>query len=358
MNEVPAKRPTAEDIERVFLGRPARHTRIQVAEAAGVPSELAARIWRALGFAAPADDAVAFSDADVAALRRIGALLEEGLLDEKVVVRMARALGQTTARLAQWQTEIVLDALTDPREPAADAEVARVLEAAGRLLPDFERLLVHVWRVQLAAATTRLLVHAELAEGAPSSRVTLAVGFADLVSFTRYSRELDESALTELVEGFESRAADVVAARGGRLVKALGDEVLFTAQDPATAAGIALDLAEAVEQQGGPDVRVGLAYGPILPVMGDVFGPTVNLAARLTSIARPGTIIIDSGMAEGLTGEPGLEICKIRRRPARGFGVIQPYVLRALPPEREEDRGKAGENAGEPAAQASARQAR
>jgi len=226
---------------------------------------------------------------------------------------------------------------------------------AERLMPDFERLLVHVWRVQLAAAATRLLATTELANGTPSPRVTLAVGFADLVSFTRYSRELDESALTELVEGFESRASDVVAARGGRLVKALGDEVLFTAQDPATAAGIALDLADAVrEKPDGPDVRVGLAYGPILPVMGDVFGPTVNLAARLTAIARPGTIIVDSGMAEGLAGEPGLEICKIRRRPARGFGVIQPYVLRAVPPDREQT----GETAGRPAEQASARDAR
>lgn len=355
MDEVPAKRPTAEDIERLFLGPPARHTRGQVAQAAGVPLELAARIWRALGFAAPADDAAAFSDADVAALRRIGALLEEGLLDERTVVRMARALGQTTARLAQWQTEIVLDALTDPGEPVSDADMARMFQMAGRLMPDFEKLLVHVWRVQLAAAANRLLATAEPDGGAPGTRVTLAVGFADLVSFTRYSRELDESALTELVEGFEARASDVVAGRGGRLVKALGDEVLFTARDPATAAGIALDLADALrERHDGPDVRVGLAYGPILPAMGDVFGPTVNLAARLTAIARPGTIVIDPGMAEGLADEPGLEICKIRRRPARGFGVIQPYVLRAVPPEREQ----AGETAGRPAGQASARDAR
>ena len=136
----------------------------------------------------------------------------------------------------------------------------------------------------------------------------------------------------------EALAAELETAHPGRSVRAL-----------------ALDLADAVrEKPDGPDVRVGLAYGPILPVMGDVFGPTVNLAARLTAIARPGTIIVDSGMAEGLAGEPGLEICKIRRRPARGFGVIQPYVLRAVPPDREQT----GETAGRPAEQASARDAR
>ncbi len=150
----------------------------------------------------------------------------------------------------------------------------------------------------------------------------MAVGFADLVSFTRRSRELDEKALAELVEGFESRASDVVATHGARLVKTLGDEVLFTAPTPAQAAAVALDLT------GTDELRIGLAYGPVVPLMGDVFGTTVNLAARLTAIARPGTILVDAALAEALTGEDGCELRKIRHRPARGLGVVQPYVLR------------------------------
>ncbi|MEU4326269.1 adenylate/guanylate cyclase domain-containing protein [Nonomuraea dietziae] len=318
-------RPTAEEIERLLVGTPAHHTRGEVAAEAGVSQELAERIWRALGFATLADDAVAFSDADVVALRRVRKMLDSGLLDEPTVIRMARALGQTTARLAQWQAEIMVGAMLPPDVQPSDADLARILETSQQLLPDFEHVLIHVWRAQLAAAGTRLLAIADINDDLVPSRVSLAVGFADLVSFTRRSRELSERQLAELVEGFESRAADVVAVHGARLVKTLGDEVLFTAPTPAQAARIALDLVKTGE------LRIGMAYGPVLPVMGDVFGTTVNLAARLTAIARPGTIVVDADLAEGLAGD-GFELHRIRRRPARGLGVVQPYVLRQSAP--------------------------
>lgn len=320
-------RPTAEQIERLFVGRSPRYTRIQVASLAELPQDLTERIWRALGFATLPDDEVAFTDADVTVLKQVRAMMESGLLNDRTVIRMARALGQTTARLAQWQAEIMIEALLDPDRTPTDEDLARVMETSRRMLPGFEQVLVHVWRAQLAAAGTRLLAMSDITDDIVPTRLTLAVGFADLVSFTRVSRELDERGLAELVEGFEGRASDVVAEHGGRMVKTLGDEVLFTAADPRTAAVIALDLVGVIRRY-GPDVRIGLAYGPVLPIMGDVFGTTVNLAARLTAIARPGTIVIDSELAEALEGAPGIEIGRIRRRPARGLGVVQPYVLR------------------------------
>ncbi|MER6828329.1 adenylate/guanylate cyclase domain-containing protein [Streptosporangium sp. NPDC000563] len=322
-----AGRPTAEQIERLFVGASPRHTRIQVASLARVPQELTERIWRALGFATLPDDAVAFTDADVAVLERVRAMMEGDLLDDQTVIRMARALGQTTARLAQWQAEIMIGAMLDPGRRPTDEDLAAVMETSRRLLPDFEQILVHIWRAQLAAAGTRLLTLADITDEIVPDRLTLAVGFADLVSFTRVSRELDERGLAELVEGFESRASDVVAEHGGRMVKTLGDEVFFTAADPRKAAVIALDLVGAIRRY-GPEVRIGLAYGPVLPIMGDVFGTTVNLAARLTAIARPGTVVVDDRLAEALKGAPGVEIGRIRQRPARGLGVVQPYVLR------------------------------
>ncbi|GAA2888748.1 adenylate/guanylate cyclase domain-containing protein [Streptosporangium fragile] len=322
-----AGRPTAEQIERLFVGAPPRHTRAEVAELAQVSRDLAGRIWRALGFATLPDDAVAFTDADVAALRRVRAMMEGGVLDDQTVVRMARALGQTTARLAQWQAEIMIGALLDPDQPPGDEDLMAIMEVARRLLPDFEQVLIHVWRAQLAAAGTRLLTIADVTDEPVPTRLTLSVGFADLVSFTQVSRELDERGLADLVEGFESRASDVVAAHGGRLVKTLGDEVLFTVADPRTAAVIALELVDVIREY-GLQVRVGLAHGPVLPVMGDVFGTTVNLAARLTAIARPGTIVVDAGLAEALGDAPGVELVRVRRRPARGLGVVQPFVLR------------------------------
>ncbi|MCW2882849.1 MAG: Adenylate cyclase [Sphaerisporangium sp.] len=320
-------RPTAEQIERLFVGSAPRHTRGEVARRAGVTSELAERIWRALGFATPGDETPAFTDADVEALRRVAGMLGSELLDEATVVRMARALGQTTARLAQWQTEIMIGAMLDTAQPPGDQELAAILELSRELLPDFERLLVHVWRAQLAAAGTRLLAMTDLTAETVPGRLTLAVGFADLVSFTRVSRELDEQGLAELVENFESRASDVVATHGARLVKTLGDEVLFTAPTPETAAHIALELIDQLRDE-GREVRVGLSYGPVLPTMGDVFGTTVNLAARLTTMAHPCTVLVDQGVAGAVEGSPGLVAQRIRRRPVRGLGMIQPYVLR------------------------------
>jgi adenylate cyclase len=247
-------------------------------------------------------------------------MLDSGLLDEQTVIRMARALGQTTARLAQWQAEIMIGAML-PQE-TAEADLAAVLDTAQGLMPDFEHVLIHVWRSQLAAAGTRLLAIADVNDELVPTRVSMAVGFADLVSFTRRARELDEKALAGLVEGFESRASDLVASHGARLVKTLGDEVLFTAPTAAQAAAIALDLA------GTDELRIGMAYGPVVPLMGDVFGTTVNLAARLTAIARPGTILVDDELAGGLAGLDGFALHRIRRRPARGLGVVQPHVLR------------------------------
>ena len=320
-------RPTAEQIERLFVGSPPLYTRLQVAQLAEVSQDLAERIWRALGFATLPDDAVAFTDADVAALKRVRAMMDGGLLNDQTIIRMTRALGQTTARLAQWQAEIMIGAMLDPGRPPNDADLTAIMETSRRLLPDFEQVLVHVWRAQLAAAGIRLLANTDITQEIVPTRLTLAVGFADLVSFTRVSRELDERGLAELVEGFESRASDVVAKHGGRLVKTLGDEVLFTAAGPRAAAMIALGLVAASRRKarrcgsGWPTARC-------LPIMGDVFGTTVNLAARLTAIARPGTIIVDSELADGLVDVPGVEVGRLRRRPARGIGFVQPYVLR------------------------------
>ncbi|MFD0537852.1 adenylate/guanylate cyclase domain-containing protein [Actinomadura luteofluorescens] len=155
------------------------------------------------------------------------------------------------------------------------------------------------------------------------------VGFADMVSFTQVSRELEEIELARVVEWFEETAADIIASCGGRLVKTLGDEVLFSAGTPEIGAEIALTVAAAIQDETEvPDVRVGVAHGPVLPLMGDVFGTTVNLAARLTSLARPGAVVIDAELAACLEKAPGYEVTRIVKRPVRGLGIIQPYVLR------------------------------
>lgn len=325
--------PDPQRLEELLLGGELRYTSLGAIEAAGVSEEFARRLWRALGFPHVPDDTVAFTEGDVAALGKIAGLrpvdlagdVADEAADEEIVLRMVRAVGQTMARLAKWQVDILVEALTDPLEPPDTEAVRRIMDNAESHITELEPLITHAWRRQLAAAGTRLL--AGHSTGDP--RTSAAVGFADLVAFTRTSRDLDERELARLVERFEETASDVIAEHGGRLVKTLGDEVFFSADVPRTGAEIGLSVAEAVREDAGiPDVRVGMAYGPVLPLRGDVFGTTVNLASRLTTMARPGTALVDAGMAAELRDDHAYNVSRIPRRRAHGLGLIQPYVLR------------------------------
>jgi adenylate cyclase len=319
--------PEPQEIEELLLGGELRFTRVDAIERAGVSEEFTRRLWRAFGFPHPGDATVAFTEGDLDALVGIKDLLDQGLLDEEMVLRMVRAVGQTMARLAEWQIDIIVGALADPLQPPSPEVVRLIMDHAENHVAALEPLLVHAWRRQLAAAGTRALTASAAADALPG-RLRVAVGFADIVSFTETSRNLDERELARLVERFEETASDIVAEHGGRMVKTLGDEVLYTADTPALGAEIGLRVAEAVRADGDTDVRVGMAYGLVLTLMGDVFGTTVNLASRLTSIARPGTVLADASLAEGLRGDPAYDLLRIGRRPARGLGIVQPYVVR------------------------------
>ncbi|SCE57619.1 adenylate cyclase [Streptomyces sp. DfronAA-171] len=321
--------------------------------------ELASRFWRAMGFA-DINQAKALTEADVLALRRLAGLVEAGLLSEAMAVQVARSTGQTTARLAEWQIDSFLEGLTEPPEPGMTrTEVTYPLMEL--LLPELEEFLVYVWRRQLAAATGRVV---QVSDDEEMVDRRLAIGFADLVGFTRLTRRMEEEEVGELVEAFETTSADLVAARGGRLVKTLGDEVLFAADDAGVAAEIALRLIETLSgDETMPELRVGIAFGTVATRMGDVFGTTVNLASRLTSIAPRDAVLVDSAFAEELvrTGEAPVSetaaaeetdraakegdpppayrfaLQPMWQRPVRGLGVVEPWLLTRRTPKADED---------------------
>lgn len=320
-------RPKPEEVERTLLRGERRYTRQEMAELSGISMRYAQRIWRALGFAEVSDDEVAFTEGDLEALRRVAEIFQSGLVDEELALRLARATGQTMARLAEWQIDAVVDSLASPEEPLADDAVRLATGVAERLAPEFEQLLLHVWRRQISASAGRVLAAGDT-EVSPT-RTRRMVGFVDLVSFTELSRKIGEDELVDLVEGFENAAADMVTEFGGRVVKTIGDEVLFVTDSPGDGAEVGLRLAERFRlDEEAPDVRVGLAYGTVLLRVGDVFGTTVNLASRLTSFARPGRVLADEHLATEVGQHPGYRTVAIRPRSARGIGRVQPYVLR------------------------------
>ncbi|MFI7701159.1 adenylate/guanylate cyclase domain-containing protein [Nonomuraea sp. NPDC049480] len=309
-----------DGLAEAFLREPRRYTSHQVAEMAGVPVYRARRFWRALGFANVADDAVEFTDSDVEALKTLLGMVSSGIYDEEHVLLMARSLGAATARLAESQAELGVEVLDQAGVPLADRTRAW-RRRAERVVPDLAKLLVYAWQRQLAAAAGRIADQ-------DMSSVRLAVGFADLVAFTRLSRQITGSELARLIDRFEGRSADIVTSTGGRVIKTLGDSVLFVAEKSHVAAEIALRLIELhARAKGLPELRVGLASGPVIWRMGDVFGTTVNLASRLTALALPGTILADPALAEELEGDRAFLLRPVSRLSVRGLGELAPFTV-------------------------------
>ena len=314
-----------EALERLLLGGPRRYTRLQVAELADMAPERTQRLWRALGFPDAADDDPAFTDADVAALGVLCTLIDSGFVGPGTEASIARAMGQSLSRLADWQTDMLADALarvggTGDR-PNATAEEA--VEAARMLLPRLREVQDYVWRRHLAANADRLL-----ATTGPGDRRELAVGFADLVGYTSRTRGMGGRELGVMVEDFEAIAAEVIARHRGRVVKTVGDGVLFTAGSAVDAVEIGLQLPAVWSAEDRPPLRVGAAYGRVLTRLGDVYSPVVNLASRLTSLARPGTVLVDRDLADRVQGHPAFHVRPLRRVSVRGYDHLQPWLVR------------------------------
>lgn len=310
-------------LERILLGGSRQYTRAEVAELTGVPPERSSALWRALGFATQDDDATVFTDGDVRALRITSELIQGGIVDPSIATATARMIGQHMSRLAESQVHMLRDVLAaNPELGADERQLARLVE---HLTPELEALQDYVWRRHLAANSLRMLTTAD--EEPDETRQV--VGFADMVGFTTLTRRSSEAELVAVVDRFEALAADIVAENHGRIVKMLGDEVLFVADSPADGAEIALGLLDRAEKEDGvPSLRSGLAYGRVLSRFGDVYGSVVNIAARLTSVARPGTVLVDVEMAEALKEDTGYAVRTRRPVSVRGYTRLRSAALR------------------------------
>lgn len=319
--------PVHVQLERAILGEDPAFTAFEVATETGVTIEELRRLWRALGFPEHGLE-VAFTRADAEAVSTMSGIVASGAIDEDLAVMLTRAVGQTMARLADWEVANLVHRVEEieASDEATGSRAGTALRLVEQVNAPFERLLVYAWRRHLAAAVARIEALGASAADLHSSQVT--VGFADIVGFSALSNEVSRERIGDLVELFESRCADVVAAHRGRVIKSLGDSVLFVNEDPIAA----YDTAEGVIRVIGrdtrmPDVRVGLASGSVVMRLGDVFGPPVNLASRLTVVARRNRIIIDQATADLLPPDQ-FETRRLPARPVRGFGLVEPVAVR------------------------------
>ncbi|MEV5602518.1 adenylate cyclase regulatory domain-containing protein [Streptomyces sp. NPDC052299] len=320
----------AGSVEELLLGGGRVWTRRDVAARAGVEFERAVRVWRALGFPAVDDDARVFTDADVEALRTGERLIAAGLITEHSEALMARALGHHLSRLADWQ----VDTLRDWTERAGDASPGReaLLAHMAALLPEVERLQRYVWRRHLVAHAGHVPADERedgSAAGDGAHVRERAVGFTDMVGYTRMTRGLGGAELVAVLDRFETMTGDVVAEGRGQVVKTIGDEVLFVCESAADAAGIGLELsARAQGDPKLPQVRTGLAHGPVISRFGDVYGAAVNVAARLTAVARPASVLVNTALAGELAGMAAYTLRPLRPVSVRGYSRLRPVLLR------------------------------
>jgi len=308
-----------DHLDELLLGHAAALTREQVNARSGVPDGLAVDIWAAMGFAEIPHGETAFTEADVQALQTAASLVELGVIDVDSLLVMARAMGQGLARLAEAQVD-VLRGLAG--ELDLEGAIAAIADSGEEVLNRLDLLMVFVWRRQFAAAVQRSIAAARK-DGMP----LLAVGFLDLVGFTKSTRSWDAGQLERTLERFERDTSLRVAAVGGRVVKTLGDGVLFTTDKAQSAVEVALTTARAHALDPDlPEVRGGIALGPVLVRLGDVFGEPVNLASRLADEARAGSVVVDKSVAAEL--DDTVEVRELHRRSVRGYRALTPYLVR------------------------------
>ena len=301
-----------------------RYTGEELATRAGMDRDLSKRLWRALGFPDVADDDRVFTDADAEALATVQGMIAMGVAEVDVVVQITRVIGSSQARIA----EAMLSTNDRNRGPAAldqDAADLFTMNADGWLSTQ-GKLLEYVWRRHLQAALRRRLMSEWSAGG---RAVPVAVGFADLVGFTALSQQVSDAELADIVGRFESLAFDAVTASGGRVAKMIGDEVMFVVDGVADAVDTALSLAEAyADDEVLSDVRVGLAYGDVLALEGDYYGPVVNLASRIVNIAVPGAVVVSESIRDAIADDPRFVFHGLRPRNLKDIGRVRLWRAR------------------------------
>jgi len=307
-----------DELQQVLLSDLPGEVDQRAIEQAGLDLSDGLRLWRALGFPEP-EDPESFDQSDFWDMEPVAQMMVDTGMDLNYAVALTRGVGATMSRLADWQVGLFAGLIEQQDTEEGRREVSAALLSGMR--PRFEELLSYAWRRHLAGAVARIpsLDH-------PEDLSMATVGFADLVQFSALSNELNPDEVGELVEVFEGNSHDVVFKHDGRVIKGLGDSVLFVAPHPEAGMAIAWEIVDMVSRFDLlPDVRVGLVYGSVVKRMGDVYGPAVNLASRLTAVARRNRVITDGRTAALLPDEYVTRVLPARH--IRGFGITEPVSV-------------------------------
>jgi adenylate cyclase len=305
----------------IMRGRGERLGRTELAARAGVPEALVVEMTRAAGFADPGPVDPIYGTGWIDVLQTVRAA--EAIFGHEAIVHLTRVIGAALAKIADATAAAFIVNIGAPLGETSELARAQANVGSASLMPGLVRAMDVLLRQHMMGARR------------PPDSVSpdgwtrrLTIGFVDLVGSTALAQELTVRELNAALATFEATAAELVHDGGGRLVKLIGDEVMFAFADPLAACEVTLRLLEEIPRQDAlPEARGGIATGDVLSRDGDHYGPVVNLAARLVNLARPGTALVSPEVAAVVA--PPYRVVEIPPRRLRGFDHRQRlYALR------------------------------
>jgi adenylate cyclase len=285
----------------VERGLGARYTASEIEERTGVPAAVMVRMRQLLGLPKPAPEDRVFGDDEIETAQSVKLFLDSGFTEEEVA-QITRVLGEGMSRLAATTTAAFVRTFLEAGDDE-DAVAKRFASMAERLVPAVKPVLVGAFQQHLRDSVRRgFLGDAELAAGHVPEAVEISVCFADLVGFTRLGGEVEVEVLGSVAGGLAAIAGEVVQPPV-RLIKTIGDAAMFVSPESGPLVEVALSFVEAVQAADLPALRAGIACGPALLRAGDFYGHSVNLASRVTGIARPDSVLCTQEVYDAATDQ-------------------------------------------------------
>jgi class 3 adenylate cyclase len=262
----------------------------------------------------PDDPIYTEEDARMLATSVAGAVL----FGEQAALRFTRVIGSSLARIAEAALSLYQVTIERPLRDSGQTELVLAQQNV-RGIEELETVRLLLPALLNAHMETAIRRFREARPRHSGNTVTMAVGFVDLVGFTTLAHRVSTQQLADVVDRFEEGAYDVVASRDGRVVKLVGDEVMFVTRDPAAACDVALALVERFAGDESVTPRGGLTFGEVLVRGGDYYGPGVNLASRVAQIAVPNELLVTADVARAAASSGGLRFEAAGKRMLKGF---------------------------------------